>query len=61
MQQQGLQIKLQRLGNECSNLLKEFMTDNNVAYQLTPKVKHFRNAAENAILTWKYHVLSGMA
>ena len=37
------------------------MTTNNVAYQLTPKVKHSRNSAEKVIQTWKDHFLSGMA
>ena len=31
MKQQGLNTQLQILDNECSNLLKEFMTANNVA------------------------------
>ena len=54
--QQGLQPQLQRLDNECSNLLKEFMTANDVAYKLTLKGKH-----SQSIQTWKDHFLSGMA
>ena len=37
------------------------MTDNFVAYQLIPKVKHSRNSSEKEIQTWKYPFLSGMA
>ena len=61
MQRRSLHPHLQRLENECSDLLKEFMNANNVAYQLTPKGKKSRNSANKAIQTWKYHFLSGMA
>ena len=37
IQRRGVQPQLQRLDNECSNLLKLFMTYNDVTYQLTPK------------------------
>ena len=60
MQQRGLQTQLQRLNDECSNLLKQFMTSNDVAYQFTPKAKHSRNYSEKSIQTWKYHFLSVM-
>jgi hypothetical protein len=57
----GLKPQLQRLDNECSNLLKDYMTNNDVEYQLTPKGKHSRNAAEVAIKIWKNHFLAGTA
>ena len=61
IQQRGLHPQLQRLNNECSNLLKEFMTDNDVAYQLKPKGKHSHNYPEKAIQTYKDQFLSGMS
>ena len=36
------------------------MTNNNVAYQLKPKIKHPCNYAKKAIQTWKDTFLSGM-
>ena len=57
----GLNPKLQRIDNECSDVLKEYMTANNITYQLTPKGKHARNAAEKGIQTWKDHFLAGAA
>jgi hypothetical protein len=41
--------KLQQLDNECSTLLKKFMTHKNVDFQLGPPHLHRRNAAERAI------------
>ena len=60
IQRWGIQPQLQRLDNECYNLLKEFMTANDMALQLTPKVKHPHNYSEKSIQTWKYYFLSGM-
>ena len=45
----GLRPKLQRLDNEASALLTDFMTAKQVAFQLTPAGNHQRNAAEKAI------------
>ena len=36
----GLQPQLQCLDNECSQLLKDYMSEEGVAYQLTPRGKH---------------------
>jgi hypothetical protein len=56
----GFRPKLQRLDNECSNLLKAFMTDEKVDYQLVPPNVHRRNAAERAIRTFKDHFIAGL-
>ena len=61
LQTKGLKPKLQRLDNECSELLKEYLDANNVKYQLTPSGKHSRNAAEKAIQIWKDHFISGLS
>jgi hypothetical protein len=45
----GLKSKLQRLDNEAPGLLKKFMHDNNVNFQLVPPHSHRRNAAKRAI------------
>jgi hypothetical protein len=47
--QAGLRPKLQRLDNKCSTILKEFMTDESIDFQLVPPGIHQRNAAERAI------------
>jgi hypothetical protein len=56
----GLRPKLQRLDNECSAALKEYMTDENVDYQLVPPGVHRRNAAERALRTFKNHFIAGL-
>jgi hypothetical protein len=60
LQRRGLRPKLHRLDNEASQLLKDFMTDEHVDYQLTPAGLHRRNWAERAIQTFKNHFISGL-
>ena len=57
----GLRPKMQRLDNEASKMLKEFMTSESVDYQLVPAHIHRRNAAERCIRTWKNHFIAGLA
>jgi hypothetical protein len=54
----GLRPKLQRLDNECSDLVKEYMRDEHIDFQLAPPGVHRRNAAERAIRTFKNHFIS---
>jgi len=62
LQRRGLRRpKLHRLDNEASQLLKEFMTDEDVNYQLTPAGLHRRNWAERAIQTFKNHFIAGLS
>jgi hypothetical protein len=42
------------------HLLKDFMTDEDVDYQLTPAGLHRRNWAERAIQTFKNHFIAGL-
>jgi hypothetical protein len=60
LQRRGLQPHLHRLDNEASTLLKEFITDENIEFQLTPASLHRRNWAERAIQTFKNHFISGL-
>jgi hypothetical protein len=54
----GLRPKLQRLDNEASTTLKQYMLDEGVDFQLTPAGMHRRNAAERAIRTFKNHFIA---
>jgi hypothetical protein len=54
----GVRPKLQRLDNECSDILKDFMTAEGIDYQLVPPHVHRRNAAERAIRTLKNHFVT---
>lgn len=56
----GLRPKLQRLDNECSKILKDYMHQKEVTFQLTPPGMHRRNAAERAIRTFKNHLIAGL-
>lgn len=56
----GLRPKLQRLDNEASNDLKEYMTDEGIDFQLVPPGVHRRNAAERAIRTFANHFIAGL-
>jgi hypothetical protein len=47
----GLRPRYLMLDNECSLALKEFLTEEAVAFQLTPAGMHRRNTAESAIRT----------
>jgi hypothetical protein len=60
LQRHGLHPQLHRLDNEASQLLKEFITDEQIEFQLTPANLHRRNWAERAIQTFKNHFISGL-
>ena len=51
---------LQRLDNEASTLLQEYMADQGIDYQLTPAGLHRRNSSERAIQTFKKHFIAGL-
>jgi hypothetical protein len=57
----GLRPRLQRLDNEANNLLKSFVTAEDIDFQLAPPGIHHRNAAERAIRTFKNHFISGLS
>eukprot|EP00978_Attheya_sp_CCMP212_P006284 scaffold14236_cov54-Attheya_sp.AAC.6 len=56
----GLRPKLQRLDNEASAILQEYMTEQEIDFQLVPLHIHRRNAAERAIRTFKNHFIAGL-
>jgi hypothetical protein len=56
----GLAPKLQRLNNEASRALKDFLDDQEIDWQLVPPYCHRRNAAERAIRTFKNHFIAGL-
>ena len=57
----GLRPRLHTLDNEASTILKEFLTAENVEYQLVPPHIHQCNSAERAIQTFKNHFIAGLA
>jgi hypothetical protein len=56
----GCRPKLHRLDNECSTILKTYLTDEAIDYQLVPPGVHRRNAAERAIRTFQNHFIAGL-
>ena len=56
----GLRPKLQKLDNEASEILKQFMHEEEVKFQLVPPGMHRRNAAERAIRTFQNHFIAGL-
>lgn len=56
----GLRPQLQRLDNECSEVLKAYMRAQDVTFQLVPPGVHCRNATEQAIRTFKNHFIAGL-
>ena len=56
----GFKPCLQTLDNEISDIMKEYMTDEDIAFQLTPVGLHRRNLAERAIQTFKAHFIAGL-
>jgi hypothetical protein len=60
LRNKGMKPKTQVLDNECSNLLKDYMTKNKIQYQLAPPGQHRTNAAERAIRTFKNHFIAGL-
>jgi hypothetical protein len=56
----GLKPCLQKLDNEASHCLKQFLDNNNIAFQLVPPHLHRRNAAKRAIRTFKNHFIAGL-
>ena len=60
LKSRGLKPQLQRLDNEASHLLKTFLHDNQVDFQLVPPHAHRRNSAERAIRVFKNHFIAGL-
>jgi hypothetical protein len=58
--QAGLKPRLQRLDNECSQILKQFMHEQEVDFQLVPPGMHRQNAAKRGIRTFQNHFIAGL-
>jgi hypothetical protein len=56
----GLKPKLMTLDNEASKLLKDYLRDQDINFQLVPPYCHRRNAAEHAIHSFKDHLIAGV-
>jgi hypothetical protein len=56
----GLKPHLQRLDNEASLALRNYLTKQGIDYQLAPPHIHRRNNAERAIQTFKNHFIAGL-
>jgi hypothetical protein len=56
----GLRPKLMRLDNEASTLLKDYLYHQDIAFQLVPPYGQRRNSVEQAIRSFKDHLISGL-
>jgi hypothetical protein len=56
----GFKPDLQRLDNEASLALINYLTQQGITYQLSPPHIHRRNNAERAIQTFKNHFIAGI-
>jgi hypothetical protein len=56
----GLTPQFQRLDNEASAALQDYLTEQAIDFQLVPPHVHRRNAAERAIRTFKNHFIAGL-
>jgi hypothetical protein len=56
----GMSPKIQIIDNECSQLLKDYMQQQHIKYQLVAPGQHRANAAERAIQTFKNHFIAGL-
>jgi hypothetical protein len=54
----GHKPKLKTLDNEVSKLLKDYVHDQHISFQLVPSYFHRHNAAERAIHYFKDHVIA---
>jgi hypothetical protein len=56
----GLKPKLMKLDNEASKLLKTYLHQQNITFQLFTPYSHRRNSAERAIRSFKDHLIAGL-
>jgi hypothetical protein len=56
----GLKTKLMKLDNEASKLLKDYLYQQDITFQLVPPYSHRRNSAERAIRSFKDHLIAGL-
>jgi hypothetical protein len=56
----ALKPKLIKLDNEASKLLKDYLHQQDITFQLVPPYCHRQNSAERAIRSFKDHLISGL-
>jgi hypothetical protein len=56
----GLKPKVTKLDNEASKLLKMYLHQQHITFQLVPPYSHRRNSAERAIISFKDHLIAGL-
>jgi hypothetical protein len=56
----GLKPKLMKLDNEASKLLKTYLHQQDIIFQLVPPYSHRQNAAEREIRSFKDHLIAGL-
>jgi hypothetical protein len=56
----GLKPKLMKLDNEASKLLKTYLHQQDITFQLVPPYSHRRNSAERAIRSFEDHLIAGL-
>jgi hypothetical protein len=54
----GLKPKLMKLDNEASKLLKTYLHQQDITFQLVPTYSHRPNSAERAIISFKDHLIA---
>jgi hypothetical protein len=60
LQSRGFKPLPQRLDNEATGALQDFLIASDIDFQLAPPHVHRRNAAERAIRTFKNHFIAGL-
>jgi hypothetical protein len=56
----AFQFMEEELDNEASKLLKNYLYQQDITFQLVPPYSHRRNAAERAIRSFKDHLIAGL-
>jgi hypothetical protein len=56
----GLKPKLMKLDNDASKLLKDYLYQQDITFQLVPPYSHRCNSAERAIRSFKDHLIAGL-
>jgi hypothetical protein len=56
----GLRPKLMKLDNEASKLLKTYLYQQDITFQLVPPYSHRQNSDERAIRSFNDHLIAGL-
>ena len=57
----GCKPRLNIMDNECSKIVEQYVTSQNIDIQLVPPANHRVNAAKRAITTFKEHFIAALA